>query len=205
MSTTAVLNLGLNSSKFNRGLSTAGAKLKSFSSMAGGAMSVIAGVGAVAGVAIVGIGASFIKAAADAKETTNKFNTVFSGLQYEAKETAKVLAESYGLSSRESEKLLSDTGDLLTGFGFSQKAALGLSKQVQQMSADLASFQNLSGGTADASDRITKALTGETESLKQLGVIMDSGQQTADSRQRADTRFKIVDCRLQMWDVRLGD
>ena len=169
MATTAVLNLGLNSSQFKRGLASSGASLAKFSIAATAGIAAI-GVGVV-GVAAV-IGASFVKAASDADETTNKFNAVFSTLQKSANDTSKALAKGFGLSSREAEKLLGDTGDLLTGFGFTQKSALSLSKSVQELAADLTSFQNFSGGVEGASQAITAALTGETEKMKALGVVI---------------------------------
>ena len=169
MATTAVLNLGINTSKFKRGLDSAGSSLTKFTLMATAGFAAV-GVGLV-GVAAV-IGAGFVKAASDADETTNKFNAVFSTLQKSANYTSKVLAKSFGLSSREAEKLLGNTGDLLTGFGFTQKSALALSKSVQELAADLTSFQNFSGGVEGASEAITAALTGETEKMKALGVVI---------------------------------
>ena len=115
---------------------------------------------------------SMIKAASDADETKSKFQTVFRSISSDADKTAKDLAKSFDLSRIESKKLLADTGDLLTGFGFSQKAALSMSKQVQTLSADLASFTNIEGGTARASAALTKALLGERESVKSLGIAI---------------------------------
>ncbi len=68
-----------------------------------------------------------------------------------------------------------DTGDLLTGFGFTQESALDLSDQVNQLAVDLASFTNFSGGAQGASEALTKALLGERESVKALGIsILDA-------------------------------
>lgn len=121
---------------------------------------------------IIAIGAASVKAASDAEETFSKFDTVFRDVKGSAEESFKVLREQYGLSSRASKQLLSDTGDLLTGFGFSQGAALGLSTEVQKLAVDLASFTNYSGGAEGASQALTKALLGERESLKALGIAI---------------------------------
>jgi hypothetical protein len=59
---------------------------------------------------------------------------------------------------------------LLTGFGFSQQAALELSTEVNKLAVDLASFTNFSGGATGASQALTKALLGERESVKSLGI-----------------------------------
>lgn len=119
---------------------------------------------------ILGIGLASLEAASDAEETESKFNTVFRSISDEAQTTADTLATSYGLAGSEARKLLGDTGDLLTGFGFAQDQALDLSKQVQELAVDLASFTNFSGGAAGASEALTKALLGERESVKALGI-----------------------------------
>ena len=124
---------------------------------------------------ILGLGAAAVKTASDAEETSAKFNTVFSDISDAAKESASVLRNSYGLSSTASQQLLSDTGDLLTGFGFSQEGALDLSTEVNKLAVDLASFTNFSGGAEGASQALTKALLGERESVKSLGIsILES-------------------------------
>lgn len=115
-------------------------------------------------------GTSFVKAASDAEETSSKFATVFQDISLEADRTAKNLGKSFGLSSVKAKELLGDTGDLLTGFGFSGKAALDLSKGVNELAVDLASFTNFSGGAEGASKALTKALLGERESVKSLGI-----------------------------------
>lgn len=121
-------------------------------------------------VPIVGMGAAMIKAASDAEETESKFATVFKDISAESETVAAELAKNFGLASDTSKKLLSDTGDLLTGFGFTGKSALDLSKDVQALAVDLASFTNFSGGAEGASAALTKALLGERESVKSLGI-----------------------------------
>lgn len=121
---------------------------------------------------IAAAGAAALKFAIDAEETRSKFNTAFRGIEETAVEVSERLQEEYGLSSLEAERLLSTTGDLLKGFGASADTALGLSNQVQQLAADLASYNNVQGGTAAASQALTAALLGEREQLKQLGIVI---------------------------------
>lgn len=136
----------------------------------------IAGAGAVAAATFtlpaVLIGKSLVNAASGATETTNKFNTVFENVKVKANAVASEFAKSFGVAESTSRKLLGSTGDLLVGLGLTEKGSLDMSKQVVELAADLASFQNLEGGTADAADRLTKALTGETESLKMIGIVI---------------------------------
>lgn len=113
---------------------------------------------------------SAVLAAVDAQETASKFEAVFSTISEASNKTAKDLQVNFGLGVNESKELLSATGDLLTGFGFAQEGALALSSDVQKVAVDLASFTNFSGGAKGASEAITKALLGERETLKSLGV-----------------------------------
>lgn len=119
---------------------------------------------------IAALGGVFIKAASDAEETRTKFGTVFSGIADDAQSVAEDLDKNFGLSGRAAQGLLADTGDLLTGFGFTQQEALKLSEQTQKLAVDLASFTNFSGGAEGASKALTKALLGERESVKSLGI-----------------------------------
>ena len=118
------------------------------------------------------MGRSMIRAGSDAVETKNKFNEVFSDVGKESKKAAADLSKNFGIARSTAEKLLGGTGDLLVGFKFTGKAALDLSIQVNELAADLASFQNLEGGTERASLALTKALLGETESAKSLGIVI---------------------------------
>ena len=121
---------------------------------------------------LTAIGAASIKAASDAEETFSKFDTVFRDIQGSAETAFKTLRNEYGLSSMAAKQMLGDTGDLLTGFGFSQEGALNLSMEVQKLAVDLASFTNYSGGAKGASEALTKALLGERESVKALGIAI---------------------------------
>jgi len=121
----------------------------------------------------ISLSKEFKNAARDAEETENKFKTVFENIQDEAISTAKVFARSYKLADSTAQKLFSTTGDLLVGFGFTEKAALDMSRQVNELAVDLASFSNFEGGAERASMALTKGLLGERESMKLLGISVN--------------------------------
>lgn len=126
-------------------------------------------------VAFAGLTAGIVKVtnkASDFEEATNKFNVVFKEVGNEADAMAKKLNDSYGLSLLKSKELLSGTGDLLTGFGFTGAKALDLASNVNTLAVDLASFTNAQGGAEAVSNALTKALLGETESLKTYGIAI---------------------------------
>lgn len=129
----------------------------------------------------VAIGAKkAIDEARDFEEETNKFNVVFKDVSAEAEKMADTLNKSYRLSRLESKKLLSATGDILTGFGFTGEKALELSGSVNTLAVDLASFTNAQGGAEAVSSALTKALLGERESLKTYGIAIQEADVQAE-------------------------
>lgn len=121
---------------------------------------------------MVNFGRQAISTFSDLQESTQKFYEVFKGLDKEAGLAAENLEKSFGASQRSAKSMLSLTGDLLTGFGFSREEALKLSIQVAQLGSDIASFANYSGGAEGAAVAITKAMLGETEMAKMLGIAI---------------------------------
>lgn len=119
---------------------------------------------------ILAIGTASLKLASDAEETNAKFNTAFKGIEDRARETADRLSDNFGLATLTAEKLLSGTGDLIKGFGATADEALNISNTVQELSVDLASYNNLQGGATRASEILTKAFLGERDALTSLGI-----------------------------------
>jgi hypothetical protein len=145
-------------------------KAKGFGSKVNKALGAISFIAVAAGV--TKISKELIKAASDAEEVNNKFAVTFKGLEAESEGIAESLALNYGLARKESKELLSGTADLLQGFGITKDESLALSANVQALAVDLASFTNLEGGAARASEALTKGLLGEREQLKALGIAI---------------------------------
>ena len=116
---------------------------------------------------------SMVDAASDAKETSDKFDAVFSDIRGKARITATEFADRFKLANSTAQDMLGTTGDLLVGFGFADDKALGLSTTINKLALDLAAFQNLEGGAPRASKALTSALSGETEGLKALGIVVN--------------------------------
>lgn len=112
------------------------------------------------------------QAASDAEEIQGKFNVVFRDIGKDATDAANTIAKDFDLANSTVNKLLGDTGDILTGLGFDQRTALELSESVGTLALDLASFTNFAGGAEGASAALTKALLGEAESAKALGIVI---------------------------------
>ena len=150
----------------------------------------------IAGTAIVATLGLLVKKASDAQETQAKFGTVFQDVTADASKALKVLRKDYGLSRLAAQDMLSATGDLLTGLGMQGAAALSLSERTQRLAVDLASFTNFSGGAKGASDALTKAMLGERESVKSLGIVIT--EEMVKERLLAEGKAKLTgQARLQ--------
>lgn len=115
---------------------------------------------------------SLADSAANAEDTFDKFNTVFRSVGRDATGAMEDLAESFGLANSTAARLLGNTGDILTGFGLTQEAALELSDATSRLAIDLASFTGNGATAADVSRALTAAYTGERESLKTYGIVL---------------------------------
>lgn len=141
------------SSAFSRVGQIAGAALKAFSVAA-----------------IVKFGQECINVASDLTEVQNVVDTAFGDMAYQCEEFAKTASSQFGISELSAKKMASTFMSMSTGMGLSGDQAAKMSINVAKLSADVASFYNLS---VDAASTKLKAIwTGETEGLKDLGVVM---------------------------------
>lgn len=138
---------------------------------------------------IVGLGTACLMASSDADEMESKFNTVFKDLASEADKWANTYADAIGRSKYEIKEAISNQADLYQGMGFTADEAFNLSKQVTTLGYDLASFNNVND--AQAIDAMTKALMGETESAKMLGVnLTDTIMETSEFTKETGKSWK---------------
>ncbi len=117
---------------------------------------------------LIAAGAASLKFAADAEVSARKFNKAFG---QDAASSIGELSDAIGISNSEASRLLANTGDLLKGFGATSSQALETSIRVQKLAAALAAYNGVP--VAQASEAITKALVGETEGLKSLGIVVN--------------------------------
>lgn len=117
-------------------------------------------------------GQDSISVFSDLQEETQKFGIVFAGVNKGAEAVVKDLMENFGQSELSARKMLALTGDMLTGFGLGSRDVLDLSSAMAKMGADIASFSNYAGGAEGATYALTKAMLGETEQAKMLGVAI---------------------------------
>ena len=154
-------------------------------------MMVIAGAAATI-YALQKIARESIAAASALQEVQGKFDVVFRGQQKQAEEWAKTLVSAYAMSRREAKQYLSSVQDLLVPMGMEATAAAKLSNEIVKLSADLGSFNNLP--TAQVMLNIQSALTGEYESMKKYGVVINATvvQQKALNMGLASTKDELT-------------
>ena len=105
------------------------------------------------------------------EEGANKLKYVYTEISASAKLAAKDLEDTFGLANQTATNMISNIGDLLTGFGFQQAKSLEMARQVAERGIDVASFKGLNQEQVVAN--MTAALTGNTETLKSMGVVIN--------------------------------
>ena len=194
----AFVELLLRDTNYQKGMRKASERLKSF---AAGANKISSRLFLIGGIITAPFIAA-IKFAADAEETFSKFNVVFGANAAAMKAWSDDFAASVGRSKREIADFAASTQDLFVPLGFAAEAAEELSKQVTQLTVDLASFNNRAD--ADVMRDLQAALTGSGEVMKKYGVIVDEAAvkqellsksidpATATNAQKAYARLAII-------------
>jgi hypothetical protein len=119
---------------------------------------------------ILAVGAASVKMASDYNESLNKVDVAFKGSSAQVKEFAKTSLESFGLAEGSALDAASSFGDMATSMGLPDAAAAKMSTSLVGLAADLASFKNISIDQANTA--LAAVFTGETESLKKLGIVL---------------------------------
>lgn len=115
-------------------------------------------------------GIASIKMASDFEESLNKTRVAFGESSSEVEAFAKTTLESFGIAEGSALEMASLFGDMATAMGLSQTEAAGMSQSLVGLAGDLASFKNI--GIEQAQTALAGIFTGETESLKKLGIVI---------------------------------
>lgn len=120
---------------------------------------------------IASFGVECLNAASTVEEMENKFNVVFKSTSDSMDKWAKSYADAIGRSKTEIKTAISNQADLMIGMGMTEEVAGDLSQKYTELAYDLASFNNVNDATA--LEAMTKAMFGETEMAKQLGLNLN--------------------------------
>ncbi|RZJ33720.1 MAG: hypothetical protein EOO51_12575 [Flavobacterium sp.] len=119
---------------------------------------------------LLAAGGAAIKFASDYNESLNKVDVAFGGASDQVKEFAKASLENFGIAEGSALDMAALFGDMATSMGLPVDKAAAMSKSLVGLAGDLASFKNI--GIDEATTALNGVFTGETESLKRLGVVM---------------------------------
>jgi len=161
------VNITGDSSKLNNALTSASSKLSSFGSKM---QSVGKSMSMKLTLPLAVAGGAAVKFASDFQESMNKVDVAFGKSKKEVKDFAKTTLKQFGIAEGSALDMAALFGDMATSMGLNQNAAADMSTSLVGLAGDLASFKNI--GIDQATTALAGVFTGETESLKRLGIVM---------------------------------
>lgn len=119
---------------------------------------------------LVQFGKECVELGSDLAEVQNVVDVTFTTMSDKVNEFAKNAMTSAGLSETMAKRYVGTFGAMSKSFGFSGQQAYDMSTALTQLTGDVASFYNISQDLAYI--KLKSVFTGETETLKDLGVVM---------------------------------
>lgn len=115
-------------------------------------------------------GKQAVELASDIQEVQNVVDTAFGDMKYKMEAFAETAIEIYGISKLTAKETGSTFMAMAAGMGLANETASDMALQLTALSADMSSFYNK---TQDITSTALKSVfTGETETLKQFGIVM---------------------------------
>lgn len=169
MSVTSVGDISLGLNLDQRGFAS---QLSGISAIANRAGKKI-GAALAAGFAVKGV-ADFSKQClelgSNLTEVQNVVDVTFGSMSGQVDKFAQNAAGAFGLSETMAKQFMGTFGAMSSAFGFSTKESYKMSEALTGLAGDVASFYNMDQG--EAFTKLKSVFTGETETLKDLGVVM---------------------------------
>lgn len=160
----------LNSNPFNKGLKNASNNIKS-SGIENSLKNIgKAAIAAFSVKAVVDFTKSCLELGSNLTEVQNVVDVTFGNLNSEVDRFAQNAIEQFGLGQTVTKKYVGTFGAMAKAFDFNNQAALEMSETLTGLVGDVASFYNLSSD--EAFTKLKSVFTGETETLKDLGIVM---------------------------------
>ena len=119
---------------------------------------------------IIDFGKQCLELGSDLAEVQNVVDVTFPNMSAKVDEFAKSAAQNFGLSETMAKQYTGTFGAMAKAFGFTEQQAYDMGSSLTGLAGDVASFYNLSQD--EAYTKLKSVFTGETESLKDLGVVM---------------------------------
>ena len=119
---------------------------------------------------IINFGASCINVASDLQEVQNVVDTAFGSMASLVDQWASKSITNFGMSELSAKETAGTYMSMATAMGAAQDVAANMAMTLAGLSGDVASFFNLDQETA--AYKLRSVFTGETEALKDLGIVM---------------------------------
>lgn len=165
---TVYINTRVDTKGFQKGMDNIEKQTGNMSSSFGKLGKVIAATFAIG--KIVQFGKKALELGSDLQEVQNVVDVTFTTMSDKVDEFAKKAIQSAGLSETMAKRYVGTFGAMAKSFGFAENEAFDMSTALTQLSGDVASFYNITQD--EAYTKLKSVFTGETESLKDLGVVM---------------------------------
>ena len=120
--------------------------------------------------ALVKFGKQALQLGSDLQEVQNVVDVTFGSMSESVNEYAQTAITTAGLSETVAKRYMGTFGAMNNQFGFTTEQSYEMSKAITQLTGDVASFYNLSSD--EAYTKLKSIWTGETETLKEIGVVM---------------------------------
>ena len=120
--------------------------------------------------ALINFGQEAIELASDIEEVQNVVDTAFGDMAYKMEEFADTAIKTYGISKLTAKRTGSTLMAMASGMGIASEEASDMAIALTGLSADMSSFYNVTQDVAFTA--LKSVFTGETESLKQFGIVM---------------------------------
>lgn len=118
----------------------------------------------------VEFGKACIDLGSDLQEVQNVVDVTFPSMTAQMDKFASSAATNFGLSETMAKRFSGTYGSMAKAFGFTEKQAYDMGTTLTGLAGDVASFYNITQD--EAYTKLKSVFTGETESLKDLGVVM---------------------------------
>lgn len=119
---------------------------------------------------IIAAATASFKLASDLNESMNKVDVAFKDSAKQVKDWSETTLIKYGIAKGSALDMAATFGDMSTSMGLTTRDAANMSTELVGLAGDLASYKNIS--ISEAETGLNGIFTGETESLKRLGIVM---------------------------------
>lgn len=120
--------------------------------------------------AITAFSKKCIELGSDLAEVQNVVDVTFSSMNESVNRFAQDAAANFGLSETMAKRFTGTFGAMAKAFGFSENEAYDMSTTLTGLAGDVASFYNIDQEAAYT--KLKSVFSGETETLKDLGIVM---------------------------------